>query len=868
MNTSYFEKHEFLISREKEIEFMNKLWEEVIRNRKPVFLLIEGDPGVGKSALIEHFLYTKEKDKILIGKGRCTLESDKEGFIPFRQLLIDIAKNHAQFKTIIYNIFDFIKTVAPTWVKIINQNLGEAMQTTVEQLENMDKHSQPKLSSLDIYSQYIEIIKKITDDRPTILFIEDLQWIDKSSLGLLLDMSKYYVNSHTLFLGAIRTVEAFENREDGETIKTGFKNLANSKRLKISKGISVPDYVSAKYPNNNFPDDFLNRVQRQTEGYALFVNELFSYLESEGIIFEKADHDYITWEIKNIDNVEAIMPEKINDLIDLRIESISDQLKDILTHASIEGEDFTTEIIIKMLAIDELKILNDINILDKNFNLIHEQGEKKIGNVILDFYKFNHRFIRERIYEQLSSSQKKILHHKVAECLEQIFVDKNAIAGQLTRHFEIARNYQKAAEYALLAAQFEKKKYSFYESNYWSNKGLEILEQIKPCENILELEIDLLAQLAENYSYEGKFKESIVQYNKAIEASLLFKSDPQRIIRFYSGIADCCDEIGDFNAGLKYIEKAKKFIGIDRGQLSEDCLSLLTYEAMLRTRINEYETSKEIINEVICKSEKMPQTEKILDILIEAYNTKAITISYLGNYIESIELYKRAVEISKKTGNLFMCTICLSNLADDYCSFSKLEEANKAISESISIAIQIGDYELKAYALVIRGEILLKREIWDEAILDLKQAIPILEKGESIWGLGYAYADLSFAYLNLENFEAAKLIIRKGLENSKISQSAVAYLHYVLGRVETKLGNYNVAEDSFKKSIELFLIEEDKHKVALSMRYYAELLIDIGKKARALEMLGDATEIFKDKKLDLEYNEIIEFMNHIEKNIL
>lgn len=58
MNTSYFEKHEFLISREKEIEFMNKLWEEVIRNRKPVFLLIEGDPGVGKSALIEHFLYT------------------------------------------------------------------------------------------------------------------------------------------------------------------------------------------------------------------------------------------------------------------------------------------------------------------------------------------------------------------------------------------------------------------------------------------------------------------------------------------------------------------------------------------------------------------------------------------------------------------------------------------------------------------------------------------------------------------------------------------------------------------------------------------------------------------------------------------
>ena len=155
----------------------------------------------------------------------------------------------------------------------------------------------------------------------------------------------------------------------------------------------------------------------------------------------------------------------------------------MLTSASIEGEDFTAQVVARLRQLDEIRAFDDLESLEQRYRLIHSEGQQhEVATVVLDMYRFAHRFFRERIYQKMDDGKRRILHRQVGECLEALYGEGElmSIASQLTQHFKAAGKRAKAARYALLAAEVEQSRYAWAEGEHWCALGLELVNDLRP----------------------------------------------------------------------------------------------------------------------------------------------------------------------------------------------------------------------------------------------------------------------------------------------------------------------------------------------------------------------------------------------------
>src|SRR5262245_2230692 len=108
------------VGRETELHLLHQALLSVLSARKPKFVLIQGDFGVGKTALIERFLaeVLAQDPSFLIGEGKCAMETELNGLIPFSQLFTSLTEQGIQRRIVFSNLLAFAKEVAPAWIDV------------------------------------------------------------------------------------------------------------------------------------------------------------------------------------------------------------------------------------------------------------------------------------------------------------------------------------------------------------------------------------------------------------------------------------------------------------------------------------------------------------------------------------------------------------------------------------------------------------------------------------------------------------------------------------------------------------------------------------------------------------------------------
>ena len=175
------------------------------------------------------------------------------------------------------------------------------------------------------------------------------------------------------------------------------------------------------------------------------------------------------------------IPDTLQAVLEERIGRLEKRLKDLLTIASIEGENFTAQVLAKIRNVELTNVLDVlVQDLSRKFDLVVELDEREISyRKYLTLYAFKHGLIRDFVYNQLSNAQKRIFHQQVGECLEELYGEQQSrmIAIQLARHYWIANDYPKIAEYGLLAAQKEYDKLAPQQTIWWCRKVVEVLNR-------------------------------------------------------------------------------------------------------------------------------------------------------------------------------------------------------------------------------------------------------------------------------------------------------------------------------------------------------------------------------------------------------
>jgi predicted ATPase len=229
-------------------------------------------------------------------------------------------------------------------------------------------------------------LARMAKTTPTLVCIEDLQWVDPSSMALMHYITRNTKDSGLLILGTYRPEDvAVEDGKGHLLIETmqlmEREDLLEKMELPRLPEKSIDEFLASMLQKIDFTDEFKKKIYKETEGNPLFVIELIKLLVDENVI-QNLDG---AWKLaKPLE--EGTIPSKVLSVISRRLDRVENEDRKALDYASVIGEGFDSTLLADILEMDRVQLLERLRYVEKTHRLIHPQN----GN-----FKFDHAKIKE-----------------------------------------------------------------------------------------------------------------------------------------------------------------------------------------------------------------------------------------------------------------------------------------------------------------------------------------------------------------------------------------------------------------------------------------------------------------------------------------
>jgi predicted ATPase len=355
-----------------------------------------------------------------------------------------------------------------------------------------------------------------------LLVLDDLQWADQGSISLLFHLGRQLAGSRTLIVGTYRPEEVAIGR-GGE--RHPLQPLVHELQryygdsaidLDRAEGRGFVDAILDSEPNRLGPS-FRELLYRQTGGHPLFTVELLRGLQERGDLLRDDEGRWVegaalSWET---------LPARVEAVIAERIGRLAQPLRTVLRVASVEGEQFTAEVVARVRAMDEQDLLGRLSSeLDRRHRLVHAQSILRVDGQTLSRYRFQHILFQKYLYRSMDEVERVHLHEQVGIALEAFYgsredvVAGTDIAVQLAMHFRKAGVIEKAIRYLHQAGRRAVRLSAYQEGRIHLDSALRLLMTLPAsCERARQ---ELALQLDLRMAWSGAKSHSAVEVKTAL----------------------------------------------------------------------------------------------------------------------------------------------------------------------------------------------------------------------------------------------------------------------------------------------------------------------------------------------------------------
>ena len=159
----------------------------------------------------------------------------------------------------------------------------------------------------------------------------------------------------------------------------------------------VNDFLDTE--RNRIPQDFRQALFQRTEGHPLFTIELLRALQARGDLFQDDEECWVVSASLAWDQ----LPDRVEAVIAERIGRLEEEQRELLAVASVEGEDFTAQVVARVQELDERHMLRQLSQeLEKRHRLVREVDEMRANGRPLSRYRFAHHLFQRYLYNDLS----------------------------------------------------------------------------------------------------------------------------------------------------------------------------------------------------------------------------------------------------------------------------------------------------------------------------------------------------------------------------------------------------------------------------------------------------------------------------------
>ncbi len=514
------------VSRQGSLSRLHKALSLAVSGRGQV-LLLSGSPGQGKTALMQEFIQQAlEAHPALAAAWGNSYAYFGSGdpYLPFREILEmltgqvehrweagSITQDHARrmWRLTAYSVQALVQegpALINTFVpgqsllqraSLVAQSEPPWLASLRQQVERQVTGRPP--SQEDIFQQYWRVLAAIARRAPLLLFVDDLQWSDPSSLGLLYHLARQLSGARVLLVGAFRPVEGLPASSSDPASLAG---MVNELRLlygdilinldELSDRSFIDAYLDLE--PNRFDEAFRDELFRYTHSHPLFTLEMLYGMQLRGDLIKNQQGEWVVSPSMNWD----YLPPRVEAAIAERLRNLPKPYRRLLQIASIEGERFTAEITAKILGEDEKKVLTLLSTeLDRRYKLVQADSSRSVNGIRLSRYRFRHNLFQKYLYSQLDAVERPQLHEQVGRVLEEHSSGMlEEIAVQLAHHFTMAGLPTKVIHYLQLAGRLATRLSSFEEAITHFKTALSLLENQPETPDKSLQELDLLLYLS------------------------------------------------------------------------------------------------------------------------------------------------------------------------------------------------------------------------------------------------------------------------------------------------------------------------------------------------------------------------------------
>lgn len=447
----------------------------------PVTVMLRGSSGMGKTALVRHFLHEAQRrdPSIVVFAGRC-YEQESVPYKAVDSLIDDLAR--------------YLKRVSPLEAKALMPTDVAALARLFPVLQELDSVAKAR-RKVDIrdsqelrrraFAALRELMARMVDEHRVILHLDDMQWGDRDSAALLAELLRPPDAPPLLLILALRSEEA-----DSSPLLAELKKIREQEENALGEVREVRldelteheahDLARALQQDSSADVQRVDAIAREAGGSPFFIVELTRFSDSTGL----ATTEYGDMALDSVIRSRiALLPEGGKELLEIvAVAGRPIMAKAANGAANLRVED---EAMLARLRADHLL-----------------RTRRRGGRDEVDTY---HDRIREAILSAMPAERRRAHHLTIARTLEsQGARDPEVLAV----HYRAAGDDDRAASYALEAGDRAASALAFENAAQFFAMALELSH---------ESPASLLTKLGDALANGGRGADAAPHYLRAAE---------------------------------------------------------------------------------------------------------------------------------------------------------------------------------------------------------------------------------------------------------------------------------------------------------------------------------------------------------------
>jgi tetratricopeptide (TPR) repeat protein len=741
------------VGRTQELQRLERRFDEALGGRGGV-LFVTGEAGAGKSALTEHFLIQaalKAPAARVISAGCSEQYGAAEPYQPFVDAFRDLLSG-GEPGVGKKSFGELARQLAPYWVQAIpvaGDIIAATMITAAElkgSLGGATARAAPP-SEEALFFQYTEVLLAAATEQPILLFIDDLHWADRASVSLLAHLARKVADKPVLIIGTYRPADVEAQKHPIKQAKLELERYGVAEELALPPLASetLAEFVQEELGGTATPE-LLHLLEQRAGTNPLFFGELLRWLVEQGVACERHGEWGLAASAEEIE-----IPRSVESVIEKRLGRLDTDLYRALEYASVEGDEFDSTLLARLLGMDELELEELIDAAVRSHRLVRYVGTRELpGGEETSVYEFNHTLIQDVFHQNVHGKRRILLHRKIAEILEEVYgEDKEGIAHKLAIHYDEGRLPEQACRYAMQAAARASRVYAHWDA-------IALLERAARNTQTDECRIEVLERLGEESERVGHYTRALEQLNEALELA------------------------GAEGEGLRTVRLRRKRVQIERVHGGRSAAELLGELKSLAAQARELDEQAELCEVLWCHSampgpavdlerEALEIAERVGDpgLVARAHYLLAQSLAISGNPEDAIPHARRALESYAEQGDEVDRGKCHNSLGIAHVLLGDHRRAVEDFRAAVTIFDTVGDPGGEAMVRNNLGPLLTQMGDWEGAEENVSEAIRLCLRTDATARLLHPLENMARLHQARGDAEAARSSWRELLERAQ-----------------------------------------------------------------------------------------------------